>query len=518
MSHNCYIVYCTSLHYPPMSQVCLTPEEQKKIVEVKFANNLRDGDVTAQALLATLKSNDPGSRVAFLNYYIGKATGGKQPACIIKSDPYNQEIVPNLSKKAEAMHKNTISGTGSTGFDILAKAHQNGMFTTPLLNVGTSDKPVWDIFPNIVATVVANGFSVRNVFNQPDPKRVVVNIKNNEKHNALFSKFLSPGAETIDNLAYCEIVKIVQEELRDCLGYIKELYDSKEHGKTKIHFRADTGISSTIFEPNRLDETSAAALYKTVKSVAKKTGGTIEFEQIPCESPEDHYTQLRIGISQQTDDAFWNDYHKGSKHGFTEKNVRIVAPKHQVYYRYCNTKLLGKNTNSIINIPVMLSLKHSDKYGTAPENPGMHTVYAYRYSDKKLAGEDYQALFEFPECNTQVLNTVVNLKIFVGPHDFTPSFDIVAGRPLFVVRLDNSNFKRDDGPVFEDIADISYEAGAIASVATTASVAVAPKVTATEEDLSYSTGLPGGEDDDGELSEEEVAPTKRRVAARGRGE
>ena len=504
--------------------IYLSTEEQKKVAEVKYSNSVRDGDLTAPQLLAALKKNEPGTRVAFLNYYLGKPTGGKPAGCLLKCDPYNKDILANLSAKAEAMHKNTIAGTGSTGFDILAKGHQAGMFTTPLLNVGTTDKPIWDIFPNVVVTLVTTGFSVRNVYNSPDPKRVVVNIKNSARNFPLFKPFLSPGAEELDNLTYCECVKIVQDELRDCLTYLKELYDSKEHGKGKIHLRSDTGISSTIFDSSRLDETSAAALYKTVKSTAKRTGGlgsAVEFEQTPCDSPEDHYTQLRIGISQQTDDAFWLDYHKGVKHGFTEKNIRVVAPKHQVHYRYCNTKLLGKNSNSIVNVPVLLSLKHSDKFGAAPDTPGVHTVYAYRYIDKKLVGEDHQAMFEFPECNTQVLNTVVNLKIFVGAHDFTPSFDIVVGRPLFVIRIDNGNFKRENGPVYEDVKDISYESGNIEEPVTPKVAPVTPKVAPVtpkvakavpdpavqEEDLSDIAGLPV--EDGGE--EEEVGSTKRRV-------
>lgn len=422
-----------------MSQIFLTPSEQRKIANNKYFNTPKEKEVTPKQLRKILESNPEGSRVVFLNYFFGQVNGKGPNVCQLVKDEYNDDIVPFLSADVKAMHDRTLANLKEPGPDVMATDFKNGMYTVTLLNVGTEETPIFDKFPKMVINVLTGRFIVKNAHESTAPKRVVLNIPNENRNVDKFRRFMSAQEgvnPNLDNEDYFACVEMIQKDYAYCMKILTAAY---KKDSDNVHLQCSEGISAKILKSIRLNENSPAALCKKVKTTAKRgTDGKLEFEQSELSDPTKFYTQIRIGISGQTDAKFWEEYLKKAKHNFKANNQIVVAPRSYVYYRYVDTKLLGKAEHSIIDFPSILTLNKADLY--KEQKDADHTVYAYNFRDSGFAGTKHPMYSEFSEGYNQVLNIVVSLNLFINSINFSPSFEIVPNRHMFILRLDNDAF------------------------------------------------------------------------------
>lgn len=434
-----------------MSQVFLTPGEQRKITNNKYFNVPKDNEMTPKQLRKILESNPEGSRVVFLNYFFGQVNNKGPEVCQLLEDEYNADIVPFLSPEIKAMHDRTLANLKEPGPDVMATNFKNGMYTVVLLNVGTEETPVFVKYPKLVINVLTGRYIVKNAHDSTAPKRVVLNIPNENRHVTKFRPFMSSQEGVIpdlDNEDFFACVELTQKDFAFCMRILAAAYKKDSEN---VRLQCAEGISAKILKSIRLNETSPAALAKKVKTVAKRgADGKMEFEQMELTEASKFYTQIRMGISGQTDAKFWDEYLKKVKHNFKANNQIVVAPRSYVYYRYVDTSLIGKAENSIIDLPSIMTLNKADAY--KEQKDADHTVYAYNFRDSGFVGNKHPMYSEFAESYNQVLNAVVSLNLFINSINFSPSFEIVPNRHLFMLRLDNSAFEQgvavtDDGMI-----------------------------------------------------------------------
>lgn len=441
-----------------MSTFFLNPAEQLKVINHKLfvtKNDRVGADIYVKDLRKLMESNKLGSRIAFINYYFAKNENRGPTLCKIKEDAYNAKIIPYLSPTAMATHEATLANKKDPGPDVLASDFKNGMYTTMLLNVGTTDEPVYEKFPKIIINVFAGGFIVKNVHDGVLPRRVVVNIPNENRHFDDFYKFMSvPEGKrpSLDNEDYFACVDMIQQDLAECL---KRLAFAKKKDSENVHIQNPGEITNKIFKSKRFTVDSPAALAKKVKCEMKKSSdGSMEFT--PKETtPNNYYTQVRINISNQTDAKFWTTY-AGGNSGFSANNMIIVAPRNNVAYRHIDSKLVGKseNGNSIMDRKTILTLNKCSKY-KAPD--AGHAVYAYPEAVKTFEGSEHEMYTEFSDCGRQILNMVVSPTLFINDVNFCPSFEIAPFRDLFITRIDKDYFSKRNKIITDEDVDLEDE-------------------------------------------------------------
>lgn len=417
-----------------MNTFTVSKEVKNKIVNDKFYIRKNGDDITPSELYEILIKNKVGYRATFLNYYINSST----KVVNIDEDNFNKNIIKNLSPKAKEFHLNTLNPKNTEKFSVIANYYKNGIYTSILINLGTKEEPSWSMLPTIIATVETTQFYAqtdKSSASLSKPKRIICNIRNNNKNSNLYKQFITDengdDIESLDNEKYFACIDMIQDDIKYSLTKLKKYYYETDD----LKFFSDKGISDDILETNRVNKNSAAGLAKYVITQRK---GNKFLDPIPAKDPSHYYTQLRIPISGQTTEEFWNEYGKMAKtHKFTKQSIHVMAPKSRVYYRYVDTR--ESDADAVMDFASLFYLSYDKK------NKDEFIVNVSRFFDYNLNGENQEMFSKFNEGKSQVLIAGIKINIFVNANSFMISADLKAGKNMFVVRLNNDVFGGENG-------------------------------------------------------------------------